>query len=165
MVEGVVNAINDKSPVLRWHNLEVRRHQQCLYLLNVLPAISMGDVTYWTGNRCSLPHSAGELEVLPTVGEGVSKDVWASSIVTVRFRRGGEKLKIEGREGTKRVKKLLNEQSVPVWVRQRVPLVYINDELAAVAGYWIDASFIAKPNQQSYQIEWRQPNFLLTEFY
>ena len=162
MVEGVVNAINDKSPVLRWNNLEVRRHQQCLYLLNVLPSISIGDVTCWTGNKCSLPHSAGELEVLPTVGEGVSKDVWASSAITVRFRQGGEKLKIEGREGTKRVKKLLNEQSVPVWVRQRIPLIYINDELAAVAGYWIDASFIAKPNQQGYQIEWRQPDFLIS---
>lgn len=161
IVEGVVNAIDDKSPILQWNDVEVRRHQQCLYLLNKLSAIPAGDIIDWKGDKCSLPHSLGDLMLMPTDGEGISKDIWTSSLITIKFRQGGEKLKIEGREGTKQVKKLLNERAVPVWIRQRVPLVYINGELAAVAGYWINASFIAKPNQQGYQIKWQQPDFLI----
>jgi len=160
-INSVVQATDDKVPILRLNRAEVRRHQQCLYLLNTLQAIPDKEIINWKGDKCDLPHSLGDLLLTSTGSEGISKDIWAASVITVKFRQGGEKLKIDGREGTKRVKKLLNEHAIPVWVRQRIPLIYINDQLAAVAGYWIDASFIAKPNQQAYQIEWRQPDFLI----
>lgn len=49
----------------------------------------------------------------------------------VRYRAGGEKLTI--RRG-RTLKNLFQEQAVPPWLRDRVPLIYSGSELVAVAG-------------------------------
>jgi len=49
----------------------------------------------------------------------------------IRYRVGGEKLTI--RRG-RTLKNLFQEQAVPPWLRDRVPLVYSGSELVAVAG-------------------------------
>ena len=51
---------------------------------------------------------------------------------TVRFRRGGEKCRIHQRQVSHSLKKLLQENAVPPWLRDRVPLIYKDDEIIAV---------------------------------
>jgi len=51
----------------------------------------------------------------------------------VRYRQGGEVLRVSGR-GRRNLKRLLNEAGVPPFVRVRLPLLYCGDELIAVAG-------------------------------
>ncbi|MCQ4257657.1 tRNA lysidine(34) synthetase TilS [Stutzerimonas stutzeri] len=50
----------------------------------------------------------------------------------VRYRQGGESLKLPGR-GRRDLKRLLNEAALPGFVRSRLPLLYLDDELVAVA--------------------------------
>ena len=50
----------------------------------------------------------------------------------VRYRQGGESLKLPGR-GRRDLKRLLNEAALPSFVRSRLPLLYLDDELVAVA--------------------------------
>ncbi|WP_201003559.1 tRNA lysidine(34) synthetase TilS [Pseudomonas cichorii] len=50
----------------------------------------------------------------------------------IRYRQGGEIMQLQGR-GHRDLKRLLNERGVPLFVRGRLPLLYRNDQLLAVA--------------------------------
>ena len=56
----------------------------------------------------------------------------------VRWRRGGERCRPRGRPGgSASLKKLLQEWGVPPWWRDRLPLLYLDEELLAVGGLWL----------------------------
>ncbi|MFW2374637.1 MAG: tRNA lysidine(34) synthetase TilS, partial [Gammaproteobacteria bacterium] len=55
----------------------------------------------------------------------------------VGFRQGGERICPAGRQGHHSLKKLFQEAEVPPWLRDRIPLIYQDGELIAVAGYWV----------------------------
>ena len=69
--------------------------------------------------------------------------MWQIGQVSIRYRQGGEKIQPIGRHQHHELKKLLQVQGVPTWQRQRIPLLYINQQLAAVLGYWIAQEFAA----------------------
>ena len=50
----------------------------------------------------------------------------------IRYRSGGEVMAVSGR-GRRDLKRLLNEAAVPAFARKRLPLLYCNGELVAVA--------------------------------
>ena len=52
-----------------------------------------------------------------------------ASLLIVRFRRGGEKCPRFGGKIHQPLRKLFQELGVPPWLRDRIPLVYINNEL------------------------------------
>lgn len=57
---------------------------------------------------------------------------WVGGEFEIRYRSGGERMRLEGRGG-RDLKRLLNEQGWPPFLRKRVPLLYRNGELVAVA--------------------------------
>lgn len=67
----------------------------------------------------------------------------------VRYRQGGEMLELPGR-GRRDLKRLLNEQGVPGFIRGRLPLLYQGEQLLGVpllAGLW------AAPSE-AWQLHW-----------
>jgi len=80
------------------------------------------------------------LEVLQAEA-GILLDKWQQSVVTIKARKGGEKIRLPNREGHHALKDLFQEAGIPPWERQSIPLVYLNDELAAVGDLWISADF------------------------
>lgn len=53
----------------------------------------------------------------------------------VKFRQGGERFKIVGREGSRTLKKFFQEEGIPHWQRHKVPLIYHESKLVAIYGY------------------------------
>jgi tRNA(Ile)-lysidine synthase len=53
------------------------------------------------------------------------------------------------------LKKLFQEQGLPPWERARIPLLFIDDQLAAVADLWICEPFQAGPRESGYRIHWQ----------
>jgi tRNA(Ile)-lysidine synthase len=70
----------------------------------------------------------------------------------VRYRQGGEVLNIPGR-GHRDLKRLLNEQAIPAFVRSRLPLLYRADELLAVA----NLPAIRGPAEVRWLLQWQAP--------
>lgn len=64
------------------------------------------------------------------------------SKIEIRFRTGGETIRWKGQ--TKSLKKLFQQWQVPPWLRDTVPLIYCDGELAAVYGYAISDYFYTK---------------------
>ena len=64
--------------------------------------------------------------------------------LTIKFRHGGEKIKPVGQQHTSSLKNLMQKKEIPPWCRSRIPLLYIEDELACVCGYWVADAFADK---------------------
>ena len=65
---------------------------------------------------------------LPLTGEPV-----------IRFRAGGEGLRTHRDRPRKRLKDLCREAGIVPWMRERLPLVFVGEQLAAVGDLWIEA--------------------------
>ena len=72
----------------------------------------------------------------------------------LRFRSGGERCRPLGRERSQSLKKLLQEYQVPPWLRERLPLLYAGDELAAVADLFVCTGQESGPGQEGWRLHW-----------
>ncbi len=144
----------DASPCVRWGGVEVRRYRNRLYLLRQAPACAPDRRVAWslTGSL-ELPDAGGILRASRTTGQGLRATA-VTGPVEVAFRQGGERCRPAGRPQHHSLKKLFQERGVPPWERPRIPLIYVGDELAAVAGLWVCEPFSAAPGEPGFAIEW-----------
>lgn len=121
----VTTASRDRQPLCTWAGVEVRCWRGCLYAGPAIGPLPGGIRLSWDGtDLLELPGELGTLELQGATRPGR---------LEVRFREGGETC---ARDGCHRpLKKLLQELSVPPWQRPRVPLVYLDGELAAVGDF------------------------------
>ncbi len=143
----------DAQACVRWPGAEVRRYRDDLYAAAPLARHDATAEWQWDP-RLSLKLPFGVLSARRSRGEGVRIDPIAASSLVVRFRRGGERCHGGAMAGGKTLKGLMQEHGVPPWLRDRVPLVYAGDELAAVANWWICGAFHARPEQDGWVIDW-----------
>ncbi len=150
ILNSVVPAAEDATPLVFWGDTEVRRYKDILY---VLPALSSEDIHHvyaWDGEQ---PLFVGplnlELRLEQAAGKGLQQNAVAHGL-TVRFRQGGEQIRPHGRQHTHSLKKLMQEAGIPPWQRNRIPLLYINNELACVCGYWVAESYSVSDGQQGW---------------
>jgi tRNA(Ile)-lysidine synthase len=87
--------------------------------------------------------------------QGISVAAWDNAQVEVRFRQGGERCIPAGRTHHRTLKKLFQEWSVPAWLRDQIPLVYLDGQLAAIPGYLWCEPFSAAPGEPAMQIRWK----------
>jgi tRNA(Ile)-lysidine synthase len=130
----VVNSRSDAVPVVKWDGAEIRRFQNHLYAMQpLLPHDNKTVLRLYLNKPLKLP---GDLGVLRAKIKKNSKADVENKIFTVRFRLGGEKIKLPGRQGTHLLKKLMQEWEIPPWMRERILLVYCGEEVVAVIGYY-----------------------------
>jgi tRNA(Ile)-lysidine synthase len=77
-----------------------------------------------------------------------------SERVTVRLRRGGERLRLDHRRPRRSLKNLFQEQGVPPWHRDRLPLVYCGESLVCVPGIGDACEFRAQPGEAGLIVTW-----------
>jgi len=146
----------DKTPLVGWREGEVRRYRDGLHLLPPLPAFDASWVSGWDGLApLELPGGNGQLAAIANQPKGIDAGLWARGPITVRYRQGGERCRLPGRSGSHDIKKLFQEQGVAPWLRERAPLVFINGELAAVAGWWVCEPFAGPPGGNNIGLAWR----------
>jgi tRNA(Ile)-lysidine synthase len=88
-------------------------------------------------------------------GTGVAEAKLGDSLVLLRSRTGGERIRLAANRPTHAVKKLLQEARVPSWERQALPLIWAGGQLAAVPGIGVALAFQAAPGEPAWRVEWR----------
>ncbi len=91
-----------------------------------------------------------ELRANDATGEGLSKSLLKGSALQVGFRQGGEQCRMPGDHGKKPLKTLFQDLSIPSWMRDRVPLLFLDNELIAVSSLWSNPHFLPGPEQDGY---------------
>ncbi len=147
IVQQIKNESHDNSLLISWAKTEVRRFRDKLFCLKKTNHDAT-KILNW--NACSdlYIESIEKKLVFKKIRAEENKPVLNESIlkekISVRFRQGGEKIKPAGRSGTHDLKSLFQEADVPAWQRDRVPLLYVNDELVAVVGVCLADDFVVE---------------------
>jgi len=150
----VINAGEDRNPCVSWQGCEVRRYRDRLYTMLPLQELDINTSLDWQpGQTLVLPASSGILLSRSVKGQGVFLD----GLATLKYRRGGERCQPVGKTGHTSLKKLFQEAGIPPWQRNRTPLVYVNDELAAIPGLCVCEPFAASGEMNGFELDW-QPN-------
>lgn len=136
------SAREDASPCWIWRDLAVRRYRGRLYVTAARLQQGRAEELAWQPGACWLPQTwSGELcwrrraDVV-----GIAESVLCGRMM-LRPRLGGEAMRLRPDGPMRTLKHLFQEQAVPPWQRDALPLLWIDDRLAAVPGLWVAAEF------------------------
>ena len=75
--------------------------------------------------------------------------------IIVRPRLAGDKIELLGRKGTKTIKKLFIELKIPVYERNRIPLICDEKEVLAIPGIGISSRHAAESSENALAVIFR----------
>ena len=111
----------------------------------------------WKGaRRLAIPALGGEIRFRPVRGAGIDAGRLGDEALVVRLRRGGERLQPDARRPRRTLKNLFQEAGVPPWERDRLPLLFRDEELVWVPGIGVDASYQARDRVRGLMPEWHR---------
>jgi len=128
----------DRNPVLRLSDgSQLQRYREVAYRI---PLREMPAPCPWPNWRetLELPGANGTIAMTEPEGLRLSSSPWDLSTIQIRYRMGGEKIRLSGRDGHHCLKGLFQESGIPTWVRSHIPLLYLDDRLACVGGFWLN---------------------------
>jgi len=129
--EALKNAGKDANPIWKLQNGELHRAAGRLWWLS-------GD---WLKSPPAPPpawHNPKQPLLLPNNGELHLIGEPPAGALQVRYRTGGERLSLPGR-GSRDLKRLLGEHRLPAFIRPRLPLLFCQEQLLAVANLPMEA--------------------------
>lgn len=149
------SARGDAMPQLRLAEGVYHRYRGCLYLDRTRIVPSADFQLSWSGeNTVVIPELGGVLRFKPEEGRGLSAAKLQSGKVTVRSRRGGERLQPHPARPCRTLKNLLQERGIPAWKREFIPLVYCGDALVSVPGVGDDCVWRAEKGERGLIVSW-----------
>ncbi|WP_101925790.1 MULTISPECIES: tRNA lysidine(34) synthetase TilS [Luteimonas] len=126
-------ASSDRTPCFEWHGCRLQRWRDLLHADRAHPPLPAAFEVRWTGET-----------PLPLPGGGVLRLAPAAAWpwpVTVRARRGGERIVQPGRPHSHALQHVLQSLGVPPWVRAGLPLLVDDEDRLLAAG---DLAFAAE---------------------
>jgi tRNA(Ile)-lysidine synthase len=155
ILHDVTGSRRDSEPCVRWGSFEIRRYREEMFLLHQTGIEDQpGEKDWVLAGPLALPGAGGILTATAETGCGIRVAAVPDGRVRVAWRQGGECCMPAGRGHHHSLKKLFQERGIPPWERSRIPLIYIQDRLAAVAGLWICEPFQAGPAESGFRINW-----------
>ncbi len=134
VLQDVLQAKADASPLVSWADCEIRRYRDDVYALKPLQDFDAGQTIAWEDTRRPLWIASLQLELAVEVLDVLRERLQAEPThIEVRFRRGGEKIYRKGQHSLE-LKQLMQTAGIPPWQRARLPLVYWGKQLIAVPG-------------------------------
>lgn len=149
------HAGEDRQPCVRWRGAELRRYRDLLYAMPQLELPPLAWSSPFDGHMVELPANCGVLRCLSRrQGRNGTQpqlpDGWQ-----LRFRRGGERLKLAQDAATRELRELFQDAGIPSWERRRLPLLFMPDgALAAVSDLWISADAQRIMARHDCRLEW-----------
>lgn len=129
VIDELINAKKDATPLVQIGEIQIRRYRQALYILET-PA-EKHVPCLWA--RFPQPLALSPNHMLHAVPPKNGLVISPNSKIEIRYRVGGEQLYWRGQ--TKSLKTLFQEWGIPPWERPQVPLLYVDNKLLAVIGF------------------------------
>jgi tRNA(Ile)-lysidine synthase len=148
-----------RMPHTHWEGASLRWHRGFLYAdpSDTIPRDaqqSENSALEWDWrDKLLLPNNLGSLMLVPTLAGGIAA-ARLPPTVTVRFRRGGEKIRLPGRAHRHALRNLLQENDVLPWWRDSLPLIFVAKQLVAVSDLCSSADYAAAPGEMALQVKW-----------
>ena len=157
MLRQLCEAREDAAVCVAFGDWQVRRYQGRVHVMLDLRDFDPSVITTWSGEtELPWPALGGCVSFTETSGEYISLDRLQGKKVTLRLRSGGESLRLHRNGGNRSLKNILQENHVPPWQRERLPLLYCGDELVAIVGVAIHADYQANEGEKSLLVSWKK---------
>ena len=160
LLRHVWNAAGFRAPDTRWVDEALKQLSTANALSEVCLATPDGELHVYRGELHIVPlrplppelplpwngqdvltWAGGKVRFVPVLGEGLQRSLLVDGLVWLKPRQGGERLQRDARRPRRSLRNLLQETGVPPWERRRLPLLWVNERLAWVAGIGCDAEF------------------------
>ena len=151
-MRAFLKARRDAAPSLRWDEGELRRYRGRLYALPHMTSRTLARPAPLAFAELDLGPGLGRFGLVAGDRGGLCARLAASA--ECRFRVGGESLRPHPERPRKRLKDLCQEMGIVPWMRDRLPLVFVGDRLAAVGDLWIDAEFSVPAGRPALKPVW-----------
>lgn len=135
ILNDVLLAKADANPRVHWEDVEIRRFQGKLYAVKILKDFDANRIIPWDARHSLYIESTGHTLEPKRLGKWM-KRLQQSDKVTVRFRQGGEQIRLQGHQQTAALKKLMQAANIPPWERNTLPLIYLDNKLVIAYPYW-----------------------------
>jgi tRNA(Ile)-lysidine synthase len=156
MIDQLLTARDDAQPLVAHPSCDVRRHRGRLYLVPKQPELAglrdpddEGIIDHpaqafrWSGETSlAFPDYGGVLHFEPAE-DGFDPEWLRAGPLEIDFRKGGERLKLAPNRPTRSLKAHFQSSGVPVWERNRLPIVSRNRVLLYAAGLGMDCQHVA----------------------
>jgi tRNA(Ile)-lysidine synthase len=146
LIDEMIGASPDAQPVVQWAKIKICRYQEHLYIIKADAALQ--SCTEWSNFPSPLILANNGVLHASQVSQGlvIPKD----TKLAIKYRQGGELLFWHGQN--KQLKKLFQEWGIPPWLRERIPLLFINEQLVAVVGYAVSDLFYSQNSSEAWQL-------------
>ncbi|WP_064662722.1 tRNA lysidine(34) synthetase TilS [Pseudoalteromonas sp. MQS005] len=131
IISQAIHAKADAQMVIELSDGQIRRHQGYLYFVQPTPlAVNIERVT----SRELVLNDGQILQCLQGMGIRAPKP---DEQVSVRFNCNSARIKPLKKPGSNTLKHWFKDAKVAPWLRAHIPLIFYNDELVQVVGYFI----------------------------
>lgn len=132
LLNEVILAREDAEPMLTWKNVCIRRYRNKLYLEK--SSAHAGDIKkIYLWEQFPEPMIWHDGTHIAAVADQLGIVIAKNALIEIRTRQGGERIHLHGQ--SKCLKKLFQEWGVPPWQRDKIPLIYVNNQLKVIVGY------------------------------
>jgi len=127
-IERQIAARDGRVPCIRWPGTELHIWKHRLWARRPRAPIDTLWTSPWRGEPLALPDGSTLTLTL---------QVALARPLTVRLRRGGERMRPAGSAHTRELRDLFQQGTIPPWQRPGCPLIYDGATLIAVADRWM----------------------------
>lgn len=108
----------------------------------------------WQGEAELLLADGSRLLFEHRLGQGLAIERLGVEKLRISYRDGGERFKPDAARPTRTLKHLLQEAGIAPWLREQLPLVYYEDQLALVPYIGTACDLQARPDEAGLAIRW-----------
>ena len=157
MLTQLINASGDATLKIlldKASDTYLHRYQGLVYIESNLPVHAAEIAMIWQGEDSLTMPDGTQLVFERKLGEGLAVDRLGGHKLRIASRQGGERFKPELARPTRTLKHLLQEANLPPWLRERLPLIYLDDTLAVVPNIGVDCMMQANEMDIGLVITW-----------
>ena len=156
-LKKILDPKTDKA-VIAWKGYCIRKYKNNLYFLSssdLKPNKVDVKIPWQIDKKVNLGENIGTIEATFIHGDGLSIQKCENKL-TISYRQGGELIKPIGHRINKSLKNLFQENKILPWKRDKIPLIYYQDELISVADLWLNQNYIASQNEPGFIVKWHK---------
>lgn len=146
--------LDKKSPCVKFNKYSIQRDKKAIHLIPQYPSVK-NFIIKWNKpwNPIILPANIGII-LIHEQGLRIRKPLNNENI-TIRFYTK-QKINILNSYKNKKIKKIWKNFSIPIWNRQRIPLLFYNEILISAINIFITQEGFSKKKSLSWRIFWKK---------
>ncbi|ANF16917.1 hypothetical protein XW81_00520 [Buchnera aphidicola (Schlechtendalia chinensis)] len=153
----IILSKKDSKAKIKIGDYEVKRYKSNLHLIKIIPCIK-NLIIMWYKPMISLklPHNLGCITqnkfgtILPLPKP--------NELINIRFQTSG-KILIQGNSMRKPIKKIWQDHGIAPWNRNKIPLLFYNNELISALGVFVVSKKKCHTNIKEWKLSWIQNKY------